>query len=307
LPDVLPPVVELLLQLVLEELPLLLDDEDFFQSLREAPQALGFQRPGHPHLEEADANVRREPVVDAEILERLAHVHVRLARGDDPEPRPRAVDDDAVQVVGAAVRERGVELVVEEPLLLHEERVGPADIEAIRGEDDVGRQGHLHPVGIDIHRGRALDDVGDALERYPAARVARHRVAVYAEVEVLLHRRRVEHRHHDRLEDVIGLVRQRRRLCGVVVAGAHDHAAVLRRAAGVGVAKHIAAPVDARTFPVPQPEHAVVLRAREQVDLLRAPDRRRREVLVDTGLEDDVVLVEELSRPRKRLVEPAER
>src|SRR5262245_13361054 len=100
-PDVLAPVVELLLQLVLEELALLLDDEDLLQSLREAPHALGLERPGHPNLEESDADVCREPVVDAEILERLAHVHVRLARGDDAEPRLRAVDDDAVQVVRA--------------------------------------------------------------------------------------------------------------------------------------------------------------------------------------------------------------
>src|SRR3546814_6798675 len=41
------PVVELLLHLVLDDRALLLDDQDLFQALGKAPDALALQRPGH--------------------------------------------------------------------------------------------------------------------------------------------------------------------------------------------------------------------------------------------------------------------
>ncbi len=128
-----------------------------------------------------------------------------------------------------------------------------------------------------------------------------------AEVEDLLHRRRVEHRDHRRREHVVGLVRQRRRLGAVVVAGQHQHAAVLRRAGVIGVLEDVAAAVDAGPLAVPHREHAVVARAGIQVGLLRAPDRRRGEVLVQPRLELDVRAVEEGLRLPQRLVEPAQR
>jgi hypothetical protein len=40
--------------------------------------------------------------VEAEVFQRLQHVEVALAGGDDAEPRARRVDDDAVDAVGAA-------------------------------------------------------------------------------------------------------------------------------------------------------------------------------------------------------------
>ena len=106
---------------------------------------------------------------------------------------------------------------------------------------------------------------------------------------------------------MIGLVRKRRRLRAVIVAGEHQHAAVLRRAGVVRVLEDVAAAVDARPLAVPHREHAVVLRARVEVHLLRAPDRGRREVLVQPGLELDVRALEELLRLPQRLVERAER
>jgi hypothetical protein len=71
--------------------------------------------------------------------------------------------------------------------------------------------------------------------------------------------------------------------------------------------KHVAAAVDAGALAVPHRVHAVDGRARVQVDLLRAPDRRRREVLVEARLERDVGALEELARGPQRLVEAAER
>src|SRR3712207_9504906 len=71
---VLAPVVELLLELVLDDLALLLDDQDLFQALGEVPHALGVQRPGHADLEDAQPDLGGERLVDAERVERLADV-----------------------------------------------------------------------------------------------------------------------------------------------------------------------------------------------------------------------------------------
>ena len=56
-PDVVAPVVELLLQLVLDDLPLFLDDEDLVEALGELAHALGLERPGHRDLVDADADL----------------------------------------------------------------------------------------------------------------------------------------------------------------------------------------------------------------------------------------------------------
>ena len=177
---------------------------------------------------------------------RLHHVAVGLAGGDDAQARARRVPDDAVQAVGAAVGEGGVDLVVEQARLLLEDAVGPADVEPAAGQDEVLGDLALTLSGSINDRSAGFDHVGDALERDPAARIAAHREAVQAEVEVVLHVRRVEVRDQAGLEDVLGLVRQRRGLGGMVVAGQHQHAAVLRGAGGVGVLEHVAAAVDAR-------------------------------------------------------------
>src|SRR6185295_2385416 len=72
------------------------------------------------------------------------------------------------------------------------------------------------------------------------------------------------------------------------------------------MAEHVAAAVDAGALAVPDADHAIILGAGRQVELLRAPDRGRRQVLVHAGLELDVVLLEMLSRGEKLLVIAAE-
>ena len=63
----------------------------------------------------------------------------------------------------------------------------------------------------------------------------------------------------------------------------------LRGAGHVGVLEDVAAAVHARALAVPDAEHAVELGVREEVELLRAPDRGGGELLVDAGLEHDVL------------------
>src|SRR5712692_5437686 len=77
------PVVELFLDLVFDELALFLDHEDLFQAVGEAPRALRLERPRHSHLADAQADLARDALVDAQVGERLHHVAERLAGGDD--------------------------------------------------------------------------------------------------------------------------------------------------------------------------------------------------------------------------------
>ena len=93
----------------------------------------------------------------------------------------------------------------------------------------------------------------------------------------------------------------------MVVAGEAEHAAVLRRARGIGVAEHVAAAVDAGALAVPDADHAIIVGAGRQAELLRAPDRGRRKVFVHAGLKLDVVLVEVLAGGEQLLIVAAER
>ena len=183
---VLAPIVELLLELVLDDRALFLDDEDLFEPLGKMADALALERPGHRHLVEAQADLGGMRIVDPEIVERLAHVEIGFAGRDDAEARPRAVDDDPVEPVGAGEGERGIELVFVQPIFLLERLVGPADIEPARRHLEIVGQDDLDPLRIDLDRGRAVDRLGDGLEGDPAARIARHRPAIEAEIEDLL-------------------------------------------------------------------------------------------------------------------------
>jgi hypothetical protein len=301
------PVVELFLDLVLDQLALLLDHQDLFQALGEALGALRLERPRHGDLIDAQADVARDFARDAEIGQGLHGVAERLAGRDDAQSRPGRIENDLVELVGSRVGERRVDLPVEDARFLLEDAVGPADVQAARRKREIGGEPGNHSIQVDLHGSARFDHVGDALERDPAAGVAAHRDAVQAEVEIVLHAGRVEHRDQAGLEDVLRLVRQGRGLGGVVVAREHQHAAVLGGAGGVGVLEHVAAAIDAGALAVPHGEHAVVLRAVEQVDLLRAPDGGRRQVLVHARLELDVVALEVLGRAPQRLVEAAER
>src|ERR1700744_2916346 len=102
-------------------------------------------------------------------------------------------------------------------------------------------------------------------------------------------------------------MRDGRGFCAMVVAGQAQHTPVLRRAGSIAVAEHVAAAIDAGALAIPDANRAIVVGAGREVELLRAPDRGRREVLVHAGLEFDVVLLEMFSRGEQLLVIAAER
>src|SRR6266481_8711621 len=94
---------------------------------------------------------------------------------------------------------------------------------------------------------------------------------------------------------MIGLMRHSGGFCAVIVAGETEHAAVFRRARGIGVTKHVAAAVNARSLAIPDADDAVVLGAGGEIELLGTPDRGGREVFIHAGLEFDVVLLKVLA------------
>ncbi len=93
----------------------------------------------------------------------------------------------------------------------------------------------------------------------------------------------------------------------MVVAGHEQHAAVGRGAGMTHVLEDIPAPVDAGCLAIPKREHSIDTRLACQVYLLRAPDRRRGEFLVDSRQELHVVGLQFLLRAPESLVESAER
>ena len=93
----------------------------------------------------------------------------------------------------------------------------------------------------------------------------------------------------------------------MVVTGDHQHAAMRRGAIGVAVLERIAGSIDAGSFAVPEPEHAIDLAIGLRLHLLRAEHRGGGEVLVDRGEEFDAVPLQPLLDAPQLEIDAAER
>ena len=306
------PVVELLFQLVFNDLALFFHHQNFFQTAREFADAVRLEGPGHGHLEHADADGRRVVFVDAEFFQRFQHVHIGLAGGNDPKPRVGRIDGGVVEPVSARVGQRGVNLVVlhQRFLLarLCEQQVQRlAAVKAALGHDEIRREDRFDPERIGLDRRRGFHRVGQRLKAHRAAGEARHRKAVQAELDVLVDVAGIEHRNHRGRKEVVALVRQRGGIRAVVVARHQQHAAVAGGAGVVHVLEDVPAAVDARTFAIPQREHAVVVRAARQFHLLRAPYGGGGQFFVNAGGKHHVMRGEMRFGLPERFVETAQR
>ncbi len=300
--------VELLAHLHLDERALLLDHDDQLETRGELLEVALADRPRAADLVEPDAEIVAGDLVDAELVQRLAHVEIALADGDDADLRPAAARGDVlVELVGAHEGEHGVALVVVQARLLAEDGVAQADVEAAFRHGEVLRDDDVDALQAAVDDGGRFHRLVHGFERDPAAAEARHRPAVEAVVQDLLHPGGVQDRDHDVDEVVFGLVRGGGGFGGVVVAHQREHAAVPRGAGEIGVAEDVAGAVDARSLAVPEPEHAVEPALPAQFGLLRAPERGRGDVLVEPGLEPDVVSVEGALRAHELQVQRAER
>ena len=166
-----------------------------------------------------------------------------------------------------------------------ERGVRPTDVKPagrrfkIRGDDE------LQALFVDIDGRGTLRCLGNRLEADPTAREARQRKAVEAEIQIFLHCRGIEDRHHCRFEDLLALVCEGRGLAAVVVPGDRQHAAERRCACRIRMFQRVDGAVHARPFAVPDAEHALYGGAGKQSDLLASPHRSGGEVFIEAGLE----------------------
>ena len=184
-----------ILELLLDQWPLLLDHQDLALAGAEGGGALGLERPDHADFVDGQSQSLRFGVVDAEFVQRLADVEVGFADSDDAEARVGAAHHHPVELVGAPVGQRRRDLHRVDALFLAEPVVGPANVHAVGRQVMIGRGMDFEAVRVDIDRGRGIDRLAQHLEADPQAGVARHLEGMQAPVEILLHRRRVDHRH----------------------------------------------------------------------------------------------------------------
>ncbi len=204
---ILAPVVELFLQLVLDDSALLLDHDDLFQAFGEVAGALRLQRPGHADLVEADTDLGGPFLVDAQVIQRLHHVQIGLAGGDDADAWLRTVDHRLVDTVGAGEGEGGIDLVAVQAVFLLIPVIGPADRQATRRQLEI-RHLDVHALRVDIDTRCTFNGFGDTLEPDCEAGIATHGPAQQAEIQVFLHVRRMQHRDHGGHEDMFRLVQK---------------------------------------------------------------------------------------------------
>ena len=156
------PAVEEVLGEHLEEGTLLLDDQDLLEPLRELADDARLHGEHEAHLEDAHAGAAQPGLVQAQLGQRLAHVVVGLARGQDAEPGVRGGHRDAVELVLPRVP----------PGQLHaREMDGPFHVEPV-GRDDVEVDLVLEGLAVELHGGNdGLDALGRDLD---GARLVRH-------------------------------------------------------------------------------------------------------------------------------------
>src|SRR5262245_42294944 len=98
-----------------------------------------------------------------------------------------------------------------------------------------------------------------------------------------------------------------RALARMVITHQGQYAPMLGGAGMVGVAKHVTRAIEAWTLAVPHPEHPIILALTPELRLLRAPQGRGCEVLVEAGHELDVVLFQDAPRTQHGCLEGGDR
>ena len=286
-----------LFRLHFDQLALFLDADDQIQPLGPVVEALEIHRPDLPHLVGGNAQSFRLGRINPQQCQRMHQVEPVLARRHQPDLRPRLAPDAPVHAVGVAERLGSEPLVVQHPGFLLETVIHQADVQAARRHREFRRH-EPHPVRVAIDHRRRLDRVLHRLEADPDPCEPRQRPGIQPVIHHLLHTRRADHGHVGIDQRPVGLVQRGRRLAGMVIPHRHHHAAACRSAREIRVPHHVARPVHPRPLAVPQRKDALEFPLAAQFGLLRAPGRRRRKILVQSGLEPDIVLGQQLARAR---------
>ena len=288
--------VEHVLDQPFEQRRLLLDDHDLCQPIGELADQRRVDRIRHGDLQQPDScGAELVGAAQAEQRQRLHHLEVGVAGGDDADPIRAGAHRDGVDPVQTAVlRGDNAADLVDVTLHCHavrrEQRCRgfrrvrhPIDEEL--GHDDG------HPVAAQVGSTGPVGDRFDDLDRRPQARRARHGHGVTAEVDGLLDVAGVEHR--DVQIDQRRLARGRDGAAlGLRVVTDDRYGATLGRRAGEHcVTDGIACAVDSRTLAVPHTQHTVVAERRQCRGHLRTHHRCGGKFLVEAGLEDHLQAV----------------
>ena len=190
---------------------------------------------------------------DVEHGEGVHGVEMGAADGDDADRGVGAAEHDAVDVVGADPGADGGQAFIDDAAFefgaVGGVAEGEIDVQAVRGKGVVGREEGAE-VG-DADGGGLFGGFGGGLQRGPEAGVAGEGDAGEPEIQNVLGGGGVQHRDHDALEDVVGLVRVGGGVRGVVVTGDRQHAAVFGRAHEIGAAEGVRGAVHAGALAVP--------------------------------------------------------
>ena len=279
--------IERVLQLRFDEGAAILNHQHFLQPLREGACAFGIERPGQPDLPDAKPIRARKIGRDAGIGQRLAQRGEGLAAHGDAEAGIRAVDNHAVEAIGPREGAGRRQLEQAQAPFLRDSRIGDAKVDAILRHVEARRGGGIGGR-IDAQRRAGIHRLGHAFHRGPGSGEAAERDSLHAEFQHLRDLGRVEQRDLHILEAELAAGGDGGGFGGRIVARQRQHTAFRRGAGGIGVAQRIPAAIRARALAVPDAEHALMPRAGGQRDLLRAPDRRRGQILVQAGVEDDM-------------------
>lgn len=262
--------VEDVADLSLDEIPLLFDDDDLVQTLRELAHHVGIQRIGHADLQHPHPKLVQGGVIEAKVQQRLAEIGVGLAGGGQPEAIAAAANGDPVQLVCPGVGVGGRKALFEE-MTLHLDRTGREEKEGVWFTEVTQVRDHdLWCGGTDIDRRTAVAEVGDALQRCPEAGQARERDTVQAELQQLRDGCGGEDRHAAGYEVPLGGVGQGRTLGLWIVGRECQQCRVTRTATEIGVLEDVQAAVDTRALAVPDAGNAVVVGG-EDLGHLAAP------------------------------------
>ena len=157
------------------------------EPLGEGDHAFRLHRIGHRDLVEPDAEIGGAHFVDAEEIQRLAHILIALARRDDADLRlAPAGEDDPVELVGAGEGEDGGTLEFMQPRFLGQRAVMQADIEAAGRHHEIRRDDGIDAIRPAVDDGGLLDIVLHAFQPDPDAREARQGDAVKPVIHDLL-------------------------------------------------------------------------------------------------------------------------
>ena len=116
-------------QLVLDQRTLLLDNQDFLGTGTGVADKFRVERPGHANAAKTDAELAQPFGVQAKQPERLHDVRLRFPDGHDHQTPPACagIETDTIEAVGPAESNCRGQAQIEQPPLLFERTVRPAN------------------------------------------------------------------------------------------------------------------------------------------------------------------------------------